>query len=212
MVEPNVASPPEEASQQQASATESSVKPPVMQTMEIQEAAVISKEPLSIQVDTSKINVMFSSFFRTDEALAILFDGFEGRIGGDVKISTYPPVYEERKKPRIFLSLSPTQFAGLTPMGPAGMDTTRLIHVLETLNQYRKHIGSNSEQRVFHFWIGVQVQDCIFFPGNQETFVAVTSIDPCVFLNGEKVCGEQEGASIRKLPQACRPLLEPSKK
>ena len=47
MVEPNVASPPEEASQQQASATESSVKPPVMQTMEIQEAAVISKEPLS---------------------------------------------------------------------------------------------------------------------------------------------------------------------
>ena len=186
--------------------SEKSRQPAEMKIVEVQEDVVISKDPLSVQVDTSKINVMFSNFFRTDEALSILFDGFEGRLGGDVRITTYPPVYEERKKPRIFLSLSPSQFAGLTPMGPSGMDTKRLVQVLETLNQYRKHIGSNSEQRVFHFWIGVQVEECTYFPSNQETFVAVTHIDPCVLYKEKKVCGEQEGTSIRKLPQACRPI------
>ena len=185
---------------------ETKARPVEMVVVETEEAAFSSSEPLSIQIDTHKINVMFSQFFRTEEAQTILFEGLEGRIGGDVKITTYPPIYEERKKPKIILRLSDSQFAGLTPRGPSGMDTTRLVQVLETLNQYRKHIGNYSEQRVFHFFIGVAIQDCVFFPSDQEPFVPVTKIDSCVQYKEEKICGEHIGKYITKLPQDCRPI------
>jgi|GEM_PF-5903115 len=177
---------------------------PEIQKPIVQEKAFKSEEELSIQIDTSKINVVFSNFFRTDPARLILFNGLEPYIGGDVKITTYPPIYEERKKPRIVLTLSETQFAGLTPLGPEGMDTQRLIAVLQTLNQYRRHIAENSEQRIFHFWIAVEVQDCLFFPSDQEPFIDVTKIDHCVLHKEEKVCGEEKGQVIRNIPKACR--------
>jgi len=185
---------------------ETKKRPVEMVVVEKKEEAFSSSEPLSIQIDTHKISVMFSQFFRAAEAQEILFTGLEGRIGGAVKITTHPPIYEERKKPKIILHLSDVQFAGLTPRGPSGMDTTRLVQILETLNQYRKHIGNHSEQRVFHFFIGVAVQDCVYFPSDQEPFVAVTKIDSCVQYKEEKICGEQIGMSIAKLPQDCRPI------
>ena len=136
-------------------------------------------DPISLTIDVRQINIEIASSFLTEEVQAAL---------------VHP--------------LQPTrdQFLSLVSIQEEKINTQGLLKVFRALNAYRSHAGNNSDLRIFHFWIAIDIGACRIFPKQQDAFTPITDLDACLEISGKKKCGTIEGDKFFNFPQSCLTL------
>lgn len=159
--------------------------------------------PLVLSIDTSKVNSKISQAFLSEEAQRSLFDPLHKLVSGSVLIEVSAPIRPGTEKPKITIQLSRDQFLSLANIQSGLMDTQQFVQVFHALNQYRMHGGNNSDLRIFHFWLVLEVGKCHFFPEHQDAFSPINELDVCVDISGEKHCGKKQGEHSLIIPKNC---------
>ena len=160
-------------------------------------------EPLILSIDTSKVNSKISQAFLSEEAQMALATPLQALLSGPVAIEVSAPVRPGTTKPKIIGRISRDQFLSLVSIQSGLVRTQRLIRVFQALNEYRLHGGNHADLRIFHFWIGLDVGPCRFFPAHQDAFSPIESLDICVQLEGKKQCGKKQEEGLMIIPMSC---------
>ena len=159
--------------------------------------------PLVLSIDATTISPQLSHAFLSQEAQKSLSDPLIGVLSGDVSIRVSAPVRLGTEKPKIVMTLSQDQFLSLAPIQSGRVNTQKLINVFQALNDYRVYEGNNTDLRIFHFWIAIDVGVCRLFPAHQDAFSPIESLDVCVEVDGERLCGQKQEGNQMTIPRIC---------